>query len=223
VVWAGRQKRSLVGRFRSVNGCPSNLLTRQNNNQQEREFLKNGENAEIRRIRNNKPKCTKPEFPKDPAKCWRSKNKVRTNQNRRQNSSKKKTGEEAHNKVALQKWLSMQRGGNQQVKQNNSWLCGMGAIWCHAMLCMHVVDSRHCPVHCEHENSGAELSAQGTKQLRTRTEGQGCGQICCCSGVSWLVCYEGLSSALPPSRTRARSASAVCILASTLVPILGQG
>jgi len=31
-----------------------------------------------------------------------------------------------------------------------------------------------------------------------------------------------LSSALPPSRTRARSASAMCILASTLVPILGQ-
>jgi len=37
-------------------------------NQPEQEFLKNVENPEIRKIRNNKQKCTKPELPKDPAK-----------------------------------------------------------------------------------------------------------------------------------------------------------
>jgi len=37
-------------------------------NQPEREFLAFGENPEIRKIRNNKQKCTKPESPKDPAK-----------------------------------------------------------------------------------------------------------------------------------------------------------
>jgi len=109
------------------------------------------------------------------------------------------------------------------IKQNNSWLCGMGGICCHAMLCMHVLDSRRCPVHCEHENSGAEPSARGTKQWWTRTGGQRCGQICCRSGVSWLVGLAGLSSALPPSRMRALSASAMYILTNTLEPILGQG
>ena len=91
-------------------------------------------------------------------------------------------------------------GGNQQGKQNNSWLCGMGWIWCHVMLCMHVVDSRRCPVHCEHENSGAESSAEDTKRWSKRTEGQRCGQIWCRSRVSCLVCHACLSSALPPSR-----------------------
>jgi len=35
--------------------------------------------------------------------------------------------------------------------------------------------------------------------------------------------HAGLSSALPPSRTRALSASIMCILTSTFVLILGQG
>jgi len=48
--------------------APMIELTRQNKNQPEREILENGENPEIRKIRNNKQKCTKPEFPKDPAK-----------------------------------------------------------------------------------------------------------------------------------------------------------
>jgi len=26
-------------------------------------------------------------------------------------------------------------GGNQHAEQNNSWLYGMGGIWCHALLC----------------------------------------------------------------------------------------
>jgi len=32
VLWGGRRKRSLVGGFRSINGCPPTLLTRQNKN-----------------------------------------------------------------------------------------------------------------------------------------------------------------------------------------------
>jgi len=56
---------------------------RQNKNQLEREFLENGENPEIRKIRNNKQKCTKPELPKDPAKREESqKNKNRQNENK---------------------------------------------------------------------------------------------------------------------------------------------
>jgi len=46
------------------------------------------------------------------------------------------------------------------------------------------------------------------------------------SGVaagSLLVCNAGWSNTLPPSRTRARSASAMCVVASALVLILGQG
>jgi len=72
VVWGGRRKRPLVRGFRSVNGCQPNLLTRQNKNQPEREFLENGGNPEIRKIRNNKQECTKPKIPKDPAKCGKT-------------------------------------------------------------------------------------------------------------------------------------------------------
>jgi len=123
--------------------------------------------------------------------------------------------------MAFQKWAMNARGDNQQTKQNNSWLCGMGGIWWHAMLCMHVVDSRRCPVHGEHGNSGCESSAPDNTRLSTRTERQGCGQIWSRSGVSWLVCHAGLSSARPPSRTRARSASTICVVTSTLVLMLG--
>jgi len=80
VAWGGRRKRSLVRGFRSVNGCPPNLLTRQNKNQPEREFPENGRNPQIRKIRNNNQKCTKPEFPKDPAKSGKTEEKqVRKN------------------------------------------------------------------------------------------------------------------------------------------------
>jgi glutamate synthase domain-containing protein 3 len=48
--------------------APMIELTRQNKNQPEREFLENGKNREIRKIRNNKQKCTKSELHKDPAK-----------------------------------------------------------------------------------------------------------------------------------------------------------
>jgi len=48
-----------------VNGCPPNLLSRQKKRQPEREIL---ENPEIRTIRKNKQRCTKPEFPKEPAR-----------------------------------------------------------------------------------------------------------------------------------------------------------
>ena len=68
VVWDGRMERSLVGWFGDVNGCPPNLLSRQNKNQAEREILENGTNPEILQIMKNKQKCTKPEISKDPAK-----------------------------------------------------------------------------------------------------------------------------------------------------------
>jgi len=68
MVWGGRMVRSLVGGFGGVDGCPPNLLSRQNQKQPEREILENGKNPEIRKIRKNKQKCSKPEFPKDPAK-----------------------------------------------------------------------------------------------------------------------------------------------------------
>ena len=46
--------------------------------QPEREILRNVENPEIRKIRNNKQKCTKPELPKGPAKRKESQeNKIR--------------------------------------------------------------------------------------------------------------------------------------------------
>ena len=80
MAWGGRRKRSLVRVFRSVNGCPPNLLTRQNKNQPEREFPENGRNPQICKIRSNKQKCTKPEFPKDPAKSGKTEEKkVRKN------------------------------------------------------------------------------------------------------------------------------------------------
>jgi len=54
-------------------------------NQPGREILGNGENPEIRKIRNNKQKCTKPELPKDPAKRKES----QQNQTREQNRASK--------------------------------------------------------------------------------------------------------------------------------------
>jgi len=40
MVWGGRKKRSLVGGFRSVKGCPPNLLTRQTKTNQNENFWK---------------------------------------------------------------------------------------------------------------------------------------------------------------------------------------
>ena len=79
MVLGGRIERSVVGGFGGVNGYPSlpNLLSRQNKNQPEREILENGENLEIRKIRKNKQKCTKPEFLQDPAKRNESQKKNR--------------------------------------------------------------------------------------------------------------------------------------------------
>jgi len=99
----------------------------------------------------------------------RQKKENQKNQIREQNRSSK-TQVKRH----ITRWLfkngqSNARGGQQEAEQNNSWLCGMGGIWCHAMLCMQVVDSRRCPVHGEHENSGAEPSAKDKKKWSTRT------------------------------------------------------
>jgi len=61
-----------------IRRVPRIKLMRQNTNQPKREFLENGENQEIRKIRNNKQKCKKPELQKDPAKRKESqKNKIR--------------------------------------------------------------------------------------------------------------------------------------------------
>jgi len=64
-------------------------LTRQIKNQPEREILENGENPEIRKIRNSKQKCTKPEFYKDPAKYGKTK-EGQKKQNQKQNRSSKR-------------------------------------------------------------------------------------------------------------------------------------
>jgi len=77
VVWGGGMERSLVEGFGVVNGRPPNLLSRKNKKQPEREILGNGENPEIFKIRENKQKCTKPEFPKDSANRKEKEKKVR--------------------------------------------------------------------------------------------------------------------------------------------------
>jgi len=62
----GCKEEEVIGRrVRSVNGCPPNLLTRQNKNQPEREILAHGENPEIRKIRNKK-NSKKQNYPKIP-------------------------------------------------------------------------------------------------------------------------------------------------------------
>ena len=87
MVWGGRMERSLVGGFGGVIDCPTNLLSRQENEKKpEREILENGEHSEIHKIRKNKQKCTKPEFPKDPAK---RKESEREKKCREQNRSSK--------------------------------------------------------------------------------------------------------------------------------------
>jgi len=51
------------------------------------------------------------------------------------------------------------RGDNQQGSKTTPdcvELVEYGVMQCHAMLCMHVVDSRRHTVHGEHENSGVE-------------------------------------------------------------------
>jgi len=96
VVWGERMERSLVGGFGVVNDCAPNLLSKQNKKQPERGILENGENPEIRKIRKNKQKCTKPEFPKDPARRKESqKNKIRE-----QNSSNK-----SQVKIHITRWI----------------------------------------------------------------------------------------------------------------------
>ena len=123
MVWDGRRKRSMIREFRSVNGCPPNLLTRQKKNQPEREFLENGGNPEIRKIRNNKQKCTKTEFPKDPAKCGNTKEEGQKKKSKTK-PLKQKPGEEAHKKVAFRMGNGHARGDNQQVEQTK-----LLAVW----------------------------------------------------------------------------------------------
>ena len=52
-----------------MNGCPPNLLSRQNQKQPERKILGNGENSEIRKIRQNQNNNAQNQnFPKIPPK-----------------------------------------------------------------------------------------------------------------------------------------------------------
>jgi len=131
----------------------------------------------------------------------RQKKRKSEKQNSRTKQFKQKPGEDSHNKVDFQKWAMIARGGNQQAKQNNSWLCEMGGIWCHAMLCMHVVDSRRCPVHGEHENSGTESSASDNKRWNTRTEGRNLGKSSVAAVFhGWFAMQGGLASGHPAAR-----------------------
>ena len=133
----------------------------------------------------NKQNVQNQNFSKIPLK----EKKVNKKQNSRTKPFQQKPGEEAHNKMDFQKWATNARGGNQHAKQNNSWLCGMGGIWCHAMLCIHVVDSRRCPVHGEHGNSSSESSASDKKRWSTRSERQGCGPSFCFSDFSFFFYF----------------------------------
>jgi len=60
--------------------------------------------------------------------------------------------EEKRAGLALSKCAINAEDANQQAKQKNSWLCGISAIWYHAMLCMHVAYRRRCRVHGMHQN-----------------------------------------------------------------------
>jgi len=62
-VWGGRRKRSLVG------------------------ILENGENPEIRKMRNNKQKYTKPEVLKHPVKCGKTKESQKAKTNKIENKT----------------------------------------------------------------------------------------------------------------------------------------
>jgi len=81
VEWGEKKKRSMVGGFWSVYGCLPNLLSRQNKNQPEREFLENGGNPEIRKIRNN---AQNQNFSKIPPNAEKQK-KVRKNKTESKN------------------------------------------------------------------------------------------------------------------------------------------
>jgi len=124
---------------------------RQNKNQPEREFLENGENAQIRKLRNNKTKNaqnqTYPQIPPNEKKVKKTKtNKTRTKP-RKQKRARRGKGWPCPFK------MSNQCGRRQQqAKQKNLCLCGISAVWCHAMLCMHVAYRRRCRVHDIHQN-----------------------------------------------------------------------
>jgi len=97
VEWGEKKKRSMVGGFWSVYGCLPNLLSRQNKNQPEREFLENGRNSEIRKIRNN----AQNQNSQRSRQMW--KNKRRSEKTKPKAKMFKQTpGEEAHKKVAFQ-------------------------------------------------------------------------------------------------------------------------
>jgi len=84
-----------------IRRVPRIKLMRQNTNQPKREFLENGENQEIRKIRNNKQKCQKPELQKDPAKRKESqKNKIREQNCASESKSKTKPNQKRCEEVA---------------------------------------------------------------------------------------------------------------------------
>jgi len=83
-------------------------------------------------------------------------------------------------------------GVNQHAEQNNSWLCGMGGILCHAMLCMHVLDSRRCRVHGVHQNVDAEShgndNVRAERQCKCRDMGTSGVAVLCHSGFARGAC-----------------------------------
>ena len=48
------------------------------------------------------------------------------------------------NALPFQKCAINAKRRRQQAKQDISLLCGMGMMWCHTILCMHVLESRRC-------------------------------------------------------------------------------
>ena len=120
---------------------------RQNKNQPEREFLENGENPQIRKIRNDKQDQNYPNIPPKEKKVRKVETNTIRTKPRKQKHARRGKGWSCPFKMCNQ-WRRRQ----EQAKQKNSWLCGIGAILCHAMLCMHVEYRRLCRADGMHQN-----------------------------------------------------------------------
>jgi len=88
----------------------------------------------------------------------RKQKKVRKKKNK-QNREQNRASKRMHEPFQMVRW-NVGRC-KQQAEQNNFWLCGMGVMWCHVMLCMHVADRRRCRVHGVHQNIDAESCTTG--------------------------------------------------------------
>ena len=147
---------SCTGKFSKTENSQHATRTR---NSQKRE------NTKIRKIRKQRTKILTTRIAQNPVKCGKNKRKSgkKHKQNREQNHWNKsiaRIGEEARWSMPFPKMgmEKMNKYNNTQAtcKVYNFWLCGMGAILCHAMLCMHLVDRRRCRVHGVHQNMDAE-------------------------------------------------------------------